>query len=148
MSVIRRMVKPRISTMVNRATGLSEAEALARAAAGIEALRDESLTALDAAIASADAAARTAPPAADAVYKAAGEILELSGTYGLEALEKAAYSLCELVDDLRSNARWNGPAVAVHLEAMRLLRAPGQAGSEAILEGLHAVLGRVRSPAA
>lgn len=142
--VIRRVVTPRIAAMINRASGVTEAEALARASARIEGLRAESLAALDVALEAAEQAGRADPADLDGLYDRASEVVELAGLYGLTGLGRAAYSLCDLADTLRAGGRTNAAAVAVHLEALRLLRHADDAVAAPILDGLKAVAARVR----
>jgi hypothetical protein len=131
--------------------GLSEADAVAGATAGLESLRAESGAALDAAMQRAEAAAAEGPPGSETLYRCASEIVEYAGGYGLGPMEKAAYSLCELVDALREAGRWNADGVAVHLQTLRLLRPAPPDSAEAyqpVLAGLEQVVVAARRPAA
>ncbi len=86
------------------------------------------------------AAARPSPEALAEAYQRSNEIGGLAGTYGLEAMGEACFSLCELLDNMIIEETWNVEAVAVHLHALHLLRSfTGDAEDNEVLLGLRKV---------
>jgi hypothetical protein len=82
------------------------------------------------------------------LYALSGEVLDLAGVYGMVELGQAAFSLCELLDNLLARKMWNWPAVQVHLNGLLLLADPANAPPEArqhVVEGLRQVCLRVSS---
>lgn len=70
--------------------------------------------------------------------------LRLIGTgtvAGLPEIDRAARSLCDVLDGLITRGLWEKGPVEVHIASLRLLRSPQSlgAGVDAILEGLHHV---------
>jgi chemotaxis protein histidine kinase CheA len=151
MSTVRRYTTPnRLAHFVNTADGITLAEALARADAKLEEIRPPSLERIDEALAELGAKAPAAPsaPEVDRLYRLANELAGTAGVFGLAGLGRAAYSLCELLDVLKTAASWNAAAVTVHLEGLRLLRGADEAAmppeaTAAILAGLDKVVARV-----
>jgi hypothetical protein len=82
----------------------------------------------------------------DALYDLSNAIFGVAGSYGLEALAEAAYSLCDLVDRLRSGEALNRSAIDVHVDGIRLLATGDTAVSETILAGLRRVRERFAPP--
>ena len=155
MSFVRRTSHPnRLANFVNTPDGIPLAEALARAEAKLEEIRPPTVERIDQVLEELGAKAPPSPSASEinAIYRAANEIAGTAGVFGLPALGRAAYSLCELVDGLRTTGTWNAAAVTVHLEGLRLLRGEdsGALPPEAIaavLAGLDKVVFRVTDPA-
>jgi|KBSMisStaDraftv2_1062788.scaffolds.fasta_scaffold2133225_1 hypothetical protein len=60
---------------------------------------------------------------------------------GAPAVDTALISLCDLIDHLRSTARYDRKAVGVHVSSWRLLMGAGlpEAGAAAVLDGLQRV---------
>ena len=153
MSLVRRLSIPnRLAQFVNTADGMPLAEALARADANLEMIRPPSVEHIDALLAElgAKAADKPSPAEVERLYRVANELAGLGGVFGLGALGRAAYSLCELLDGLRVSG-WNAAAVTVHLEGLRLLRhedsgaVPPEAIA-AVLAGLDKVVARISDP--
>lgn len=139
----------RLGQLVARPGGITVSEALERAEAGLSEMAEPWAEALDEAIAKlgvACAALRERPRDASALtaaYALADEIVGLAGPAKLEAVGRAAYSLCDLLDRAQSGgaAPVDLRAVQVHLQALALLRRPasetgGESGRSAILDGL------------
>ena len=92
--------------------------------------------------------AQTAPDAADlaTLYALSGEVLDIAGLFGLPELGQAAFSLCELLDRLKSKKAWNWPAVQVHLHGLLVLADPDKIppeGRQSVVDGLRQVCQRV-----
>ncbi len=152
--IVRRISHPnRLANFVNTADGITPAEALARAEANIAEIKPPGLDRIDTLLRDLGARAPADPTAnqVQELYQASNELAGIAAVFGLPALGRAAYSLCELLDVLGGPSRWNAAAVSVHLEGMRLLRQEdsGAAPPEVIarvLDGLTAVVGRFREP--
>ncbi len=144
----------RLAALVMEPGGMRASDAIARADANLEAVRDDCIAAIDRHLERieelhGDATQKATPAVKDEMYERANEIHGLAGIFGLGPLGEAAFSLCELLDRLRATRVWKPEAVDVHLSALRLLRHPPQGGgAEAMLQGLRTVTDRVPKPAA
>jgi hypothetical protein len=140
-------VENRLAKALSVPGGMTMADALSRAAAGVEHVRHECMAALDAKIAEIDAATTReafSSTAADVarVYALANEVLNEAGAFGLSELSEAGRSLCDLTSNWRDGGIDIEP-VRVHVSAMKSLRRPEIAGDAAlraeVLSGLRAV---------
>ncbi len=146
-----RFVTPelRLTRLIDEAGGLTVADALAHAAANLESIRPSCLAEMTLLLEKAEAqfAAMGETPDAAAVtglYSLAVGAIgggEVSGTPGVD---EALKSLSDLIDALRGRDAYDRAAVAVHLQAWRLLMitTPGEAARGEILSGLRAVVAR------
>lgn len=142
--------KLRLARLMERSGGLTVAEALERAEAGLAQIAPPCRESLDRALAQADSVGRSqhgAPTAEtlSALYALADEIFGLAGPAGEADVGAAAYSLCELIDKSQTGAAIKPAAIRVHLDALSLLRRPasetgGDAGRRAVLEGLSRIV--------
>jgi len=142
-------MKPRLGQLMTQKGGMYVAEALKRADATLETLREPSLTGIDAYIAALDAllasglddAARVA-----ALYARSSDIVSLSGAERNAAVQVAARSLCDLLDEADGLSASTLAGVQVHVASIKLLhRAPDSpALHEPILQGLASVLEKQR----
>ncbi len=141
-------MKPRLGQLMAEKGGMYVAEALKRADATLEVLREPSLTGIDdyitaldnLLIAEIDDALRI-----EKLYARAGDIVSLSGAERSEAVQIAARSLCDLLDEAEDLASVLA-GVKVHIASIKLLhRAPDDpAMHEPILKGLASVLEKRR----
>ena len=151
MTVITRRPENRLAKMVWTPGGKQITQALEDAQANIEEGRTESLDVLRVKLAEIQTLGRQAeqqPKAAvvQALYGLSSEVLDLAGVYGMAELGEAAFSLCELLDNLLTRKMWNWPAVQVHLNGLLLLADPANAPPEArkhVVDGLRQVCQRV-----
>jgi len=150
MTVITRRPDNRLAKVVWLPGGKTIAQALDDAQANLDEIRAESLDVLRAKLEAIQALGRKsekAPKAADleALYALSGEVLDIAGLFGLPELGHAAFSLCELLDRLKSRKAWNWPAVQVHLHGLLILADPGKTplqGRQSVVEGLRQVCQR------
>ena len=150
MSLVRRISHPnRLTHFVNTADGIPMGEAIAAAEGKLAEIKPPGLVHIDAVMAELDAKAPVRPSAAEVerLYRIANELAGVGMVFGLPALGRAAYSLCELLDALRSNEAWNAAAVSVHLDGLRLLHQEDAGvltpeAIEAVLAGLDQVVAR------
>jgi len=72
------------------------------------------------------------------IYQTSLRIVGVASTADLTDLDRAAASLCDVVDGLIANNLWDRGPVEVHIRAMRLLRQPKAlgAGAASVMEGL------------
>ncbi len=150
MSLVRRINHPnRLTHFVNTADGIPLADAIAAGEAKLAEIKPPGLVYIDAVLAELDAKApaQASEAQVERLYRIANELAGVGAVFGLPALGRAAYSLCELLDALRTGGSWNAAAVGVHLDGLRLLRQE-DAGTltpeaiEAVLAGLDQVVGR------
>lgn len=138
----------RLTALIKERGGLMAKDAIAAAEAGVETLRESSMAALDEAISEIerrfgkDVAARAEEPYED-LYVLGSRIIDVSAFVSNAGIDKAAMSLCTLVDSCEGAGYWRWDAVDVHIDALRLLRAHGAAlppeQREAMLQGLYQV---------
>ena len=151
MTVITRRPENRLGKVVFMPGGKTIAQALDDAQANLDEMRGESLELLRGKLEEIQALGaknETNPKAADleTLYALSGEVLDIAGLFGLPELGQAAFSLCELLDRLKSKKVWNWPAVQVHLHGLLILADPGKTppeGRASVVEGLRQVCQRV-----
>jgi hypothetical protein len=151
MTVITRRPENRLGKVVFMPGGKTIAQALDDAQANLDEMRGESLDLLRGKLEEIQALGaknETNPDAADleTLYALSGEVLDIAGLFGLPELGQAAFSLCELLDRLKSKKVWNWPAVQVHLHGLLILADPGKTppeGRASVVEGLRQVCQRV-----
>ncbi len=138
----------RLAAMIKDRGGVLAKDAIAAAEAGVESLRESSLASLDAVLAEMErrygkgAADRQAESFED-LYLLSSKIIDVGVFVSDVGIDKAAVSLCGLVDGCAEAGAWRWDAVDVHLNALRLLRAMGSelpaAQRDAMLQGLYQV---------
>lgn len=155
MSVIRRFSPVnRLAALIHAPGGLKTGEAVEAAERNLESVRGEAMARLDAVIAELETLAAGGGAAdIERMYSLSNEIVGVAGVFGYGPMGDAAYSLCELLDHLRTQGGWSAEGVAVHLQTLRLLRSAGGPGADpkacaAILEGLRKVSARLAKPQA
>ena len=151
MTVITRRPENRLAKVVFMPGGKTIAQALDDALANLDEIRAESLELLRAKLEEIQALGRKSakePKAADlaTLYALSGEVLDIAGLFGLPELGQAAFSLCDLLDRLKSKKTWNWPAVEVHLHGLLILADPDKTppdGRQSVVDGLRQVCQRV-----
>ena len=148
MSVVRKFHVPnRLGEVMKKKGGIYAHEAITRAEAGVESMREECLQTITDTLAEIEA---RFGPAADRehaefeeLYVLGLRVIDVSGFVVETRLDRAMASLCTLADSCGEKGRWRWPAVDVHLDAIKLLYANGEAlgaeACEAVLEGLYKV---------
>ena len=148
-------MRPRLAQlMAEKSGGMYVAEALKRADATLETLREPSLTGIDELIVALDAllaAEAGAEPAAriEGLYQLAANIVGLCGAERNVAVQVAARSLCELLDEADGLSPSILAGVKVHIASIKLLHraADNPALQGPILQGLASVLEKRRAEA-
>jgi hypothetical protein len=151
MTVITRRPENRLAKVIWVPGGKTIAQALDDAQANLEEIRQESLGVLRAKLEEIQALGRkseTAPSddTIQGLYNLSSEVLDIAGLFGLPELGHAAFSLCELLDRLKSRKIWNWPAVQVHLHGLLVLADPEKTppeGRQSVVDGLRQVCQRV-----
>jgi hypothetical protein len=136
----------RLADMIRVPGGKTVERALADGEAAVERFRPEVVDDIDARIARLETLSADPAPDGETVYREALGVIDHAGLFGLGAVGRAAYSLCELVERMRARGFWDAPAVAVHVGSLKLLRGMADqdgSESEAVLNGLSAVLAKV-----
>lgn len=142
-------MKPRLGQLMSQKGGMYVAEALKRADATMETLREPSLSGIDAHITAFDALLTSGLDDAaliEGLYARAGDIVSLSGAERSEAVQIAARSLCDLLDEAHCLTPSVLAGIKVHVASIKLLhRAPNDPTlQEPILQGLASVLEKHR----
>lgn len=92
-------------------------------------------------------AARRGDEDFQALYELSSRIIDVSGPVADLQLDRAAFSLCELVDRCAGQSIWDWPSVDVHFDALQLLRHVGAdlkaAERKTIFDGLDRVTDRL-----
>jgi HPt (histidine-containing phosphotransfer) domain-containing protein len=151
MTVITRRPENRLGKSIWAPGGKTIEQALEDAIANLDEARDAHLEALRVKLTQIQSLGRsieTGAKMADirALYALSGEVLEIAGVFGMPELSQAAYSLCDLLDNLRTRKVWNWPAVQVHLNGLLLLSDPAHVPPEArksVVDGLLQVCQRI-----
>ena len=139
----------RLAKMVKEPGGVRIGQALEQAGQNLESIQVSCLEAMDAQIEEmerlcADGGRRPAEEIKNHLYDQGNDVLAVAGAFHLEELGEASFSLCELVDRLRTRGKWNQAAVEVHLSAFRLLRQPDPGGDRSsVILGLKGLTDRV-----
>ena len=142
-------MKPRLGQLMAEKGGMYVAEALKRADATMEALREPSLNGIDEYITALDnllIAAIDDSLRIEKLYARASDIVSLSGAERSEAVQIAARSLCDLLDEAVGLTPSVLAGIKVHIASIKLLhRAPENPTlQDPILQGLASVLEKQR----
>lgn len=139
----------RLAKMVREPGGKRIGQALEQAEANLDAIQEDCLKAMDVQIDElerlcAEGGRRPLEKTKTLIYEGGNDVLAVAGAFELTELGQAAFSLCELVDRLRSRGKWNQAAIEVHLSAFRLLRQPApDADRSSVIAGLKGLTDRV-----
>ncbi len=132
-----------LARALNAPGGIGAEEACARAQENLQVTRDKSLSFIAECLADIEDLATAQAPAPEVrreLHRLSCSIAGLGGMFERDALSKAAYCFCRLLDETEPG--WVAAAVRVHLDGMRLLFAPGAHTPEqqaAIVDGLRKV---------
>lgn len=143
-------MKSRLGQLMTQKGGMYVAEALKRADATMETLREPSLTGIDDYITALDVLLTSGLDGAaliESLYARAADIVSLSGAEHNEAVQIAARSLCDLLDEASGLTPSVLAGIKVYIASIRLLhRAPDSPTlQEPILKGLASVLEKQRA---
>lgn len=148
MSVKYHRPKYEMAVQLRRGAGIAIPEAVSRAEANLEAMREDLARDLSAKVETLEPLlARLVASDRDArvIYDIAEGLIAVAGACGFSDAARAAHSLCELLDRMEVRGGYEREPLMVHVRALRLLiqpdPLPGEA-SEQILVGLDKVCGR------
>lgn len=148
MSVVRTFFpEVRLKRLMSEPGGIRASEALRRAEAGLESIRDVCLAALDLKI-EALAALPDQLDSLEAAYRLANEIFAEAGTFDLNELSAAAYNLCQALAPRMPAGPFPPEVVRVHVQSMRALRTPGAATNQALRSAILMELQKLAQKAA
>lgn len=148
--VKRTRMKPRLAELISQPGGIYAQEALARAEEALETLREPLLDSIDEALAELE---RLSNPfnveAIPTLYRLSGDIINFSLAERIGGVERAARSLCELLDEALPNDPTTKAGIAVHIASLRLLhrRLDSEIDQASILNGLGRILAKAREAA-
>ncbi len=139
----------RLAKMVKEPGGIKLNDALDQAGKNLDSIHEACMEAMDAELEEldrlcAEGGRKPSDEIKKRIYDVGNDVIAVAGAFSLSELGQAAFSLCELVDRLRTRDKWNQAAVEVHLSAFRLLRQsePGADRSSVVL-GLKGLTDRV-----
>jgi hypothetical protein len=127
--------------MMRKPGGMRIGDALLKAAANLELIREPCLEDVDEQLERLDRLSSQGGESPDddlklEMYRCGNDIHAIAGVFGLVEMGAAAFSLCELIDRLRTSGGWTKPAVDVHLSSLHLLRHPADEDRASVVEGL------------
>lgn len=138
----------RLAAMIKDRGGVLAKDAIAAAEAGVESLREATMTALDEQLAEIERRFGKGAPdreteTFETLYHLASKVIDVSIFVADAGVDKAAMSLCGLADSCAEAKAWRWDAIDVHLNALKLLRAAGAQlpveQRDAMLQGLYQV---------
>lgn len=143
-------MKPRLGQLMTQKGGMYVAEALKRADVTMEILREPSLTGIDDYITALDTLLASGLDEAallEGLYARASDIVSLSGAERNQAVQIAARSLCDLLDEAHALTPSVLAGIKVYIASIKLLhRAPDNPTlQQPILQGLASVLEKHRN---
>ncbi|ALL12754.1 hypothetical protein AQ619_04940 [Caulobacter henricii] len=143
-------MKPRLAELISQPGGIYAQEALARAEAALETLREPLLGSIDEALAELEQLSN--PFDVDNIptlYRLSGDIINFSLAERIGGVERAARSLCELLDEALPNDPTTKAGISVHIASLRLLhrRLDSEIDQASILNGLGRILAKAREAA-
>lgn len=148
--VKRTRMKPRLAELISQPGGIYAKEALERAEQALEVMREPLLGSIDEALVELE---RLSNPfsveAVPTLYRLSSDIINFSLAEEIRGVERAARSLCELLDEALPNDPTTRAGVTVHVASLKLLhrRADAEIDQRSILEGLGRILAKARETA-
>jgi hypothetical protein len=141
--------KLRLSQLLKEPGGTTVAEAVAQAQENLQSIKPTCVAELGALQEQAERALANWAPGGEAellleIYTYAVRAIGAGEVCGVPAVDPALTSLCDLLDHMRSNQRFDREAIQVHVQSWRLLMNPAlpAGGAGAVLDGLRRVTQR------
>lgn len=142
-------IKTSLARQMAQPGGRTLADVERRANERLERHRDDVMTTVAGTITELERVVAAAAPGSEPqIYRLASSLLDTAGFFDTGPLYEAGYSLCDVADRMQTGGAWNWPAVAVHVQAMRLILTSGcqaDATSAALLAGLRSVAAKARA---
>jgi hypothetical protein len=140
----------RLADKIHQPGGMTEEEAVEAATANLESVRERTEHQLDVTLQQIRAIGHglQSPPDPAAVrelYSLSNSVVGIAGVYGMSGMSAVAYSLCDLVDRLRTVKTWNAASVRIHIDSLLLMQGggPGRDQEVQIQQALRKLLDRV-----
>lgn len=157
MSVSFHTPKRQLTQLLKTPGGLPVAEAVERATKNLGTLAGACVTEVGSVTQQAEAMMARRPASFDEaflteLYGVVNPPIGLSSICGLDGIDVALHSMCDLLDHLKTTQRWDVEAMQVHVQALKLLlhteSARNAQQTEAVLSGLRKVSQRYAAPPA
>ena len=155
MSVRMLFPKNPLAAQLRAPGGLRVSDAMERAAANLQSMRAACLDELRAVIEDIEERFFVYPNEYDEaalgdLYNAACRSFGIAGACGMPAMDTALTSLCVLLENLKLRRTWDGDAVMVHAQSLRMLLNAAETNVddnvEAVLDGLRRISVRYAPP--
>jgi len=140
-------VKNRLAQHVVEPGGMTAGMANTRAARELAAQQGKSYEAIGETLETLEWLCQDKSAPMDSVYDLSTSVLDIAGLFDDKLLCRAAYSLCELADKLRTQDREDWASIKVHVDGMRLIWNTEETGREALnamVDGLWALTERLQ----
>lgn len=147
--------KNRLGNLIRAAGGKTVGDAISDAEAGIEGLRGDFLSELNAILNKAEALADAVKgaddiPGTDAIYGLISKTIGIPTSCGMPSLDEMLVGLADMIDHFKTHGIWDKKGISIYLNAFRLLlnseSSRDSEGAKAILAGLRQVSARLRRP--
>ena len=126
-----RFVKPqyKLSQQIDEPGGRTVALAVQAAEEGVGTLKNAAVGAVDSQLSEVDEAFAAVPETFDPaamgkLYDRVNGLIGICSTADLKDMDKAAYILCDLLDRMMAARRMERVPIAVHVQALHILRKP------------------------
>jgi hypothetical protein len=128
---IFRRVPNKLAQLARGRGGIAVGEAVKRANAALNDLKDASIAIIDEQLAEIDRLFGSGNPdrtglSLDLLYEQASQIIDAGGGLPGSGLEECARAVCDLVSVSRANNTCDWDAIDVHIATLKVLRAQGQ----------------------
>jgi hypothetical protein len=143
-------VTSRLSEQVDRPGGMTAQIAIQRVTHEMSAEAGRSREVVGESLTQLEQLCKAQAGGMDAVYDVATAVIDVAGLFDERILCDAAYSLCELTDRLRTQDKVDWSAVAVHVEALKLIYGVdprNTAQFRPVVDGLWKVTDKYKEPA-
>jgi len=155
MSVTFHTPKRRLTQLLKTPGGLPLAEAIERATKNLGTLAGACVAEVGSVTEQAEALMARKPASFDEAfltefYGVVNPPIGLSSICGLDGIDVALHSMCDLLDHLKTTERWDVEAMQVHVQALKLLlhteSSQNAEQTDAVLSGLRKVSQRYAAP--
>ena len=149
-SVTFHFPKHRLSTLLKKPGGKTVADAVTAANQGLATIQADCAAAVAELLVGLNSlwAARRESldqPALEELYKECNRLVGVADAAGLVALDRSAFSLCDLLDRMMASDRWDRESIEVHIQALNLLQNPQFASQAVVVREVLLGLGEVRA---
>lgn len=119
--------KHRLASLIRKPGGKAVADAVQDAEARLATIAEACLSGVDAALTritqlAARLSAENSRTAAQALYAETNRLIGLGAVAGAPDVDRVAFSLCEILDDMLREGSVDHPSITVHVRALHLVR--------------------------